>query len=239
VSVISHRQGALVSALLDDLSRCMEVSIEVIVTINIPEEWIPSPEAYPFPLKVLSNSRPLGFGANQNRAFAHANGDFFCVLNPDIRISRDPFPQLVGNFNKPNIGAVAPQIVNPRGGVEDSARRFPTLARLLKRIAGFPSQPDYEIGQGVFSPDWVAGMFVLFRREAYAAVRGFDESYFLYYEDVDLCARLRRSGWDIVVDPGAAAIHDARHESHRNPVFLFWHLRSMGRYLMKRQTGRL
>ena len=212
---------------------------EVIITINVPESWSPSPERYRFPLKILSNARPLGFGANQNRAFAHAKGAFFCVLNPDIRMSRDPFPRLVSDFTRPDIGAVAPTIVNSKGDTEDNARRFPTVARLLKRIVGPANGPDYDTGQGIFSPDWVAGMFIVFRREAFATARGFDEAYFLYYEDVDLCARLRRLGWDILVDPGATAIHDARRESHRNPVYLIWHFQSMGRYLLKRRTGRL
>lgn len=211
---------------------------EVILTVNVPEPWTARPEQYPFPLKVLLNSRQQGFGINQNRAFAHATGEFFCILNPDIRIFGDPFPKLLSNFNRPGVGAVAPQIVNSNGGVEDSARRFPTPASLVRKIIRPTGAPEYDTGHGAFSPDWVAGMFVVFRREAFAAARGFDEAYYLYYEDADLCARLRQLGWDIRVDPSVTAVHDARRESHRNPRYLIWHLRSMGRFVLKKVAGR-
>jgi GT2 family glycosyltransferase len=239
VSIVSHGQGALVSGLLEDLGRCTEVPFEVILTINVPEPWAVSHEQYPFPLKVLSNTKRQGFGANHNAAFAHAKGEYFCILNPDIRLSGNPFPQLLGNFQGPKVGAVAPLIVSPEGRIEDHARRFPTPLSLLRKLITPTGVPDYDAAQGIFSPDWVAGMFVVFRREAFAAVAGFDEAYFLYYEDVDLCARLRQLGWDIVVDPSASAVHDARRESHRNPRYLLWHLQSMGRFLLRRMARRL
>jgi N-acetylglucosaminyl-diphospho-decaprenol L-rhamnosyltransferase len=62
-------------------------------------------------------------------------------------------------------------------------------------------------------------------------LRGFDERYFLYYEDVDLCRRLRKRGYEVVLVPSASAVHDARRESHRNLRHLSWHLASIARFL--------
>lgn len=239
ISVVSHNQRDLVSSLLADLDRCARLSFEVILTVNVPEDRIPAPDRYSFPLKVLVNQHPKGFGANHNTAFSHATGAYFCILNPDIRLPANPFPRLLSGFRKKEMGAVAPLIVSPEGRTENSARRFPTFFSILRKVLVTEEKPDYDVGHGIFSPDWVGGMFVVFRREAFTAVAGFDEAYFLYYEDVDVCARLRRLGWDIAVDPAVSAVHDARRESHRNFRYMKWHLQSMMRFLLRRIVRRI
>jgi GT2 family glycosyltransferase len=124
----------------------------------------------------------------------------------------------------------APRIFSPQGKIEDNARDFPTVARLLRRVAG----RDAELpppGDAPWFPDWVAGTFMLFRAETYTAIGGFDPGYYLYYEDVDLCLRLRRQGWKSALIPNAHALHDARRASHRNLRHFGWHFASMSRYL--------
>jgi N-acetylglucosaminyl-diphospho-decaprenol L-rhamnosyltransferase len=74
-------------------------------------------------------------------------------------------------------------------------------------------------------------MFMLFRRDAFERVRGFDERYFLYYEDVDICRRLGAAAFRVVATPRAQAIHEAQRASRRNPRYMYWHARSMLRYL--------
>jgi GT2 family glycosyltransferase len=128
-------------------------------------------------------------------------------------------------------------IVNPSGKIEDSARRFPTPVGILRKLLPGSRNLDYEIhGTPVF-PDWVGGMFMVFRSEIFHRVGGFDEGYFLYYEDVDLCWRLHGSGYRVVFVPSVRAIHDARRESHRQIRYLFWHARSMLRFFRKRCFG--
>ena len=83
-------------------------------------------------------------------------------------------------------------------------------------------------------PDWVAGMFMVLRSETFRAAGGFDEGYFLYYEDVDLCWRLQRSGLRAALLPTVRAIHDARRSSHRKLRYLLWHGKSMLRFFAKR-----
>jgi GT2 family glycosyltransferase len=85
-----------------------------------------------------------------------------------------------------------------------------------------------------FSPDWIAGMFMLFRSELFREVGGFDERYFLYYEDVDLCFRLRQHGYEVILVPDARAVHFAQRQSHRNLRYLLWHVRSLVRFLLLR-----
>jgi len=232
VSVVSHGQGALVAALLGDLAACATRPREVILTLNI-EEALPFGEGdFGFPLVMVRNPRRKGFGENHNAAFRRSRGGMFCVLNPDVRLAEDPFPALASRLQDPRVGVVAPLIVNPRGEVEDSARRFPTPLSILGKALGAKPGADYEMGAEPVFPDWVAGMFLLFRREVFESLGGFDERYFLYYEDVDLCARMRAAGLRVVLEPACRAIHAARRESHRNWRYRAWHLRSMLRFFL-------
>jgi N-acetylglucosaminyl-diphospho-decaprenol L-rhamnosyltransferase len=178
----------------------------------------------------IDNPHPKGFGANHNAAFRLAKGQMFCVLNPDIRLKIDPFPALIEALVSPQVGVAAPRILDTAGGTEDSARRFPTPSYILQKILGLTPKLDYRLDDSSLSPDWVAGMFMLFRQEVYAELNGFDERYFLYYEDVDLCRRLRKRGYEVRLLPTVSAVHDARRDSRRSLRHLRWHAQSMLRY---------
>ena len=93
-------------------------------------------------------------------------------------------------------------------------------------------------GQASFHPEWVAGMFMLFRSQDFARLGGFDEAFFLYYEDVDICVRAWKQGMKIVACPQVSVVHDARRDSHRSARHIRWHLASMVRYFFK-HWGRL
>jgi len=242
VSIVSHGHGELVAQLLDDLRAHKPTGIEVILTLNI-EEVLPfDPDSFPFSVKTIRNASPRGFAFNHNAAFKLARGGTFCILNPDIRLNTDPFSALVEELRNPRVGTVAPLILDPHGAIEDSARPFPTPSSLICKALGVEPRRYYEIGDESFSPDWVGGMFMLLRRDAFAAVGGFDARYRLYYEDVDLCARLRLDGYDVRLVPKARAVHSARRQSRRDIRYFFWHLRSMARYLLSgtwRRAGKL
>jgi len=234
MSVVSHGQIELVQYLLNDLRQyCSATPFEVILTINIEETISFDTNAFGYSVHVIRNATPKGFGANHNAAFRLAKGSSFCVINPDIRITVNPFPCLLGCLTE-NIGVVAPLVVNPQGGVEDSARRFPTPWSILGKAIGRARKPDYSIGEVPFHPDWVGGMFMLFRNEVFGAVGGFDERYFLYYEDVDLCARLTLQNLAVDLCPQVKVIHEARRSSHRSLKYAMWHLRSMGRFFLSK-----
>jgi N-acetylglucosaminyl-diphospho-decaprenol L-rhamnosyltransferase len=233
LSIVSHRQAALVRELLEDIAARVTLPLSVTVTVNVPEPPAFDAGRFPFPIDVVHNALPKGFGANHNAAFRRCRAPFFCILNPDVRLPEDPFPALLAGLRRaPRIGLIAPLIRNPGGGVEVTSRRFPTPAFILRKaLLGQPRTPDYRIDRGgAISPDWVGGMFMLLRSEVFAGIGGFDEGYFMYYEDVDLCARLRRAGFEVVLDPAADAVHAARRDSHRRPRYLLWHLRSMLRF---------
>ncbi|MEO8038668.1 MAG: glycosyltransferase, partial [Betaproteobacteria bacterium] len=165
LSIVSHGHGSLVSRLLDDLRECIGTRVELILTRNIPEPLPASFADLPFPTRLIDNSARRGFGANHNAAFNIARGEYFCVLNPDIRIAADPFVVLIDELDDPRVGVVAPRVINLAGKIEDSARRFPTLLSLLWKLFRNPVDVEYSSGETTLSPDWVAGMFMLFRRD--------------------------------------------------------------------------
>jgi N-acetylglucosaminyl-diphospho-decaprenol L-rhamnosyltransferase len=234
ISIVSHGHGALVEDLLRDLGEHVHVPFRIFLTLNVPEPEPSAPDVLHALLHVIRNSAPRGFGANHNAAFRLAGAGYFCVLNPDVRLQSDPFPALLAELAEARVGVAAPAIFDAGGRPEANARRFPTpLSILRKALWGAPAA-DYEFGAQGLAVDWVSGVFMLFSSQTYAEVGGFDARYFMYYEDVDLCARLRRAGYAVRLVPSARAVHAARHDSHRRLRYLGWHLASMGRFFLTR-----
>jgi N-acetylglucosaminyl-diphospho-decaprenol L-rhamnosyltransferase len=235
ISVVSHGQAELAGLLLADLSLHARTPIEVLLTLNVPEAPPFDPARFAFPVRVLRNERPRGFGANHNAAFQERKSKHFCVMNPDIRLEADPFPALIARLADPRTGIAAPLIRNPAGAIEDSARHFPTPWTILKKALRNSPEIEYSAkGKEPVRVDWVAGMFMLVSSALYEEVGGFDERYFLYYEDVDLCARLALRGRRVVLCPEVTVIHDARRQSRRSLRYLRWHLSSMLRFFLSR-----
>ena len=231
--MVSHGQNALANGLLRDLRQQPAGRLAVVVTLNIADPTPLDTTGAAFPVEVIVNQRAKGFGANHNAAFERCRAPYFCVANPDIRLTADPFAALLRALEEPAAAVAGPLVRKPSGEVEDSARRFPTLGSLLGKLAGMRGGPEYPWDRGPIAVDWVAGMFMLFRSEAFRAVRGFDEGYFLYYEDVDICRRLHKAGRRALYQPGAEVIHDARRASRRDLAYLRRHLQSMLRFLTR------
>lgn len=231
LSIVSHGQSALVALLLSDLAQLSQSNIEVIVTINIPENMFVYQQS-PIPIKVIRNEKPKGFGENHNAAFKQASSEWFVVVNPDIRIQSLDIQRLLRPFLSEKVAAVAPVVLSRDGVIEDSARKFPTFFTLLRRLLSKSRKIDYKVDSCFVSVDWVAGMFVVFRAVAYERIGGFDDGrFFMYFEDVDLCHRLRHGGWDIVLNGDVSVVHLAQRASKNNLKHMRWHLISAFRYL--------
>lgn len=237
ISIVSHNQGSLISDLISDLEKLnfdRVTKIRVYITLNLPED-----ESFcssgTLDIKVIRNLGPKGFGANHNQAFACSNEDYFVVLNPDIRINNN-FVDMVFECYDSSWGVIAPRILSPEGGLEDSARKYPSLFRILNRVLLNNRTPDYMFDEPVtncIAVDWVAGMFLVFDSNIFREVNGFDERFFMYLEDADICQRINKLGYKVLVNTEFSAIHDARRSTFKNLRHLKWHLRSMFRFLFK------
>lgn len=235
VSLVSHGHGAMVWSLVAQLLVLPDVA-RIILTLNIPEEV---PETLDPRVLLIRNAQPKGFGANHNAAFQYSDTEVFCVLNPDIELIGNPFPRLLQTLMQDRVGVCAPLIIAANGRVEDSARRFMTPWRMILRKLGLMSGAyKLKLGFDIVFPEWVAGMFMLFNSAAYVKVGGFDESYFMYCEDADICTRLWQSRERILIDPSISVVHQAQRASRTNWRHLRWHVASMARYFV-RYWGRL
>jgi N-acetylglucosaminyl-diphospho-decaprenol L-rhamnosyltransferase len=243
VSVVSHLQRELLEQLLTDFARIRSVhNIHLLITLNAPEQrptlpadsWLESPGRIQWQI----NHQPIGFGANHNQAFRMLStlganqGDKFCVLNPDIRFNGDPFSQLAQYLNEsPNYGPVAPEIFVDTLQLDDAARYRPTFWRLTKKLlfgdrGRFPPHPSKP-----YHPDWMAGMFLMLNWSCYEKLGGFDENYFMYYEDADLGARAIHLGYVPTVFPNIKVVHNAQRASHRDLKRAWIHVKSLVRFL--------
>lgn len=158
------------------------------------------------PLSYVSNPANPGFGAGHNHAFAQAGraADVFLVANPDLEFAAD---SLVAGLRflgaHPRSGLLAPALVKDDGGLAPACFRYPDLLTLALRMVGGGLAArrsrryecrDWDAMQPVFDPPVVSGCCMLFRRDCFAAIGGFDPGYFLYFEDFDLSWRAGRQG---------------------------------------------
>jgi GT2 family glycosyltransferase len=221
LSVISHGHTEEIETLLDDIARCKIRNLaQIVITLNLSEERPRVPRGIDVPIHWCGNPYPKGFGANHNAAFRYCNTEFFAVVNPDIRFDSDPFSPLLEHAGK-DFGLVAPRVLDKERRIADAARGLITPWEIVSRRLRPRAPLRY--------PAWMAGMFLVFRAEAYRGVSGFDERFHLYCEDFDICARVRLLGWPISLCDHARVIHDARRASHDTPQHLFWHVCSLMR----------
>lgn len=232
ISIVSHGHGKLISHLLGDLARVNTANMHLILTLNCPEDEAFLAGLVGLDYQIIRNTAPKGFGANHNAAFSRSNGDVFVVMNPDVRWP-DGFEmnKFVDRFAASGAGVCGPLVKSGTGSIEDSARYFPSLSRLMVRHLRGIRTPDYCATGSSIEVEWVAGIMLALRREAFVKVGGFDERYFMYLEDTDLCRRIGRAGWTVIYDTRDAIIHDAQRASHRQWAHVSWHVRSMLRFL--------
>lgn len=230
-SIVSHGQGQLVNQLLYDISNLQDIPQEIILTLNIPEDEGFLKRYSHLNITIVRNSESKGFGCNHNYAFQISTADYFAIINPDIRIppSFQIMPMLNYLCNR-QVAAIAPTVYSVSGELEDSARVFPTIFKIASRVIGFNKGPDYITCSNPIEVDWVAGMFVVFTSNKFLEVSGFDEKYFMYCEDIDICQRFKNLNYKIVLDCRASVIHDAQRTSRRKLKYFFWHIKSLFRY---------
>lgn len=230
VSIVSHGQLELVRPLLEQLDRFSRaLTAKVVLTLNIPEPDLLAGASWGFEIERIENAVPLGFGANHNQAFDRCATPWFLVLNPDIRFDRDVLAPLIAQAT-PDSGLLTPRILEPGKSEPEQHRAIITPLEILRR-----KRPDYV---RPLVPDWIPGLFMLFRSEAYRQVGGFDERFFMYGEDFDICARTRLAGWKLQVAEDLTALHDARRASRTSLRHLYWHVTSLLKVWLSRPFWR-
>ena len=233
LSIVSHGQFKLVKNLLSDLDQYSDHICEIILTLNIPEEV--RTDSYKNRIIVLRNQYPIGFGRNHNNAFKKISGDFFFILNPDIRIHSFDFAKFINILKKENIGVLSPLVLGINGEIEDHVREFPSFKNLTKRlfVKKIIKNNLIKNESNIIHNKWIAGMFMAFKSHEYEKLKGFDESFFMYLEDVDICKRILNQKLSINIDYSNNVVHSAQRDSHKNFKLFFIHFASYCKYFMK------
>ena len=190
----------------------------------------------------ILNRRNAGFAAACNAGSKIATGRFLLFLNPDVVVE----PEAVGNLVTVlsavrKVGVVGARMVSPDGGFQPSCRRLPTIYNLrfsrgsiLSRLFGRASV--YTLGDFAETTEVpaIAGSMMMIRRGLFTMVGGFDERFFMYMEDTDLCARLRSAGCHNLYVPSARAMHDWGRGSNEGRLKRNWyHHCSVWKYFLK------
>jgi N-acetylglucosaminyl-diphospho-decaprenol L-rhamnosyltransferase len=195
--------------------------------------------------------RNLGYGAAVNRGAAATRAPLLLVCNPDLEVPPEAVGALVAALDAdPRRALVGPLIRTPEGDRYPSARRFPSMVDAAGHALLGLFAPDNRFTRAyqrselddaaveVRAADWVSGACFLVRRDAFEAVGGFDESYFMYAEDVDLCWRLGRAGWSVAYAPTAEVTHLQGRSTDRHPYrMILEHHRSLLRFASRSSTG--
>ena len=228
--LVNYNAGSeLANALESIKADCSQTSWESVVVDNASTDGSADVVAT-FPKSTLiRNAANVGFGRGINQAVAVSRAPLLLFINPDCRLVPGAIAALRFVLEaEPSCAIVGPRILDPDGSVQGSARGDPDMLTGLFGRTGalrvlLPFLPvarrnvvveeAVRAGDGSVVVDWVSGACMLVRRDAFLAAGGFDERFFLYWEDADLCRRLRNLGFDIRYVPGATAVHQVGRSS--------------------------
>jgi GT2 family glycosyltransferase len=175
-------------------------------------------------VKLLQNNTNLGFSRANNLAVNSANGEYLCILNPDTIVAEDCFEKLL-NFaaKKTNLGIVGCRLIDGNGTyLPESKRNIPTTRMVIKKMFGLPN--DYHADQlGMYTTAKVSilvGAFMFLKRQAFHAIGGFDEDYFMYGEDIDFSYKALKLGLDNYYFGETTVVHFKGESTIKNKTYL-------------------
>lgn len=252
VVTVTHNTGDVLETFLASMEDAADVPLDVVVVDNASDDLSREREicaAHGARLIALEDNRGYGGGVAAGVAASENSSDLIVVANPDVVFEPGSLSRLFSEIHDDeHVGAAGPRVLNSDGSVYPSARNLPSIRTgvghaVFGRI--WRNNPwtrrykgsDYE--ERTSRPaGWLSGSCFVVRRSAYDQVGGFDTSYFMYFEDVDLGARLGRAGWVNLYVPAASVIHSGAHSTSRSSRFMERaHHDSAYRYISRKYSG--
>jgi GT2 family glycosyltransferase len=232
--VVTWNSGRRLAGLLDSLAA-QGVELELVQVDNASsDDSVAVGRRWQGPLRQIENTQNLGYAAALKQAFDAASGEALLVINADVRLEQGALRTLLDCLSAgERIGAVGPKLLDDDGVVQPtSARRLPTGFSTvvhslgLRRLVEGTRLDPYTYPAGTYDTERdvpaISGAAMLIRRSALAAVGGVDARWFMYYEDLDICARLTAGGWRIRYCPRAVGRHEGAASSPRTPELETW-----------------
>lgn len=245
ISIVFH-PGDELTDFTRSLATATSAHVELVLVDNGTDGAVADRVAAEAGGRVLRTGQNLGYGGGANAGARGADQDWIVVANPDVVWEPGSLDTLLAAARRhPTAGALGPALLNEDGTVYPSARELPSLPQgvghaLLGRVwPGNPWTRAYQRRQESAGTErvagWLSGACLLLRREAFEAVGGFDEDYFMFFEDVDLGERLALAGWANVYVPTARVVHVGGVSWKAKPArMISAHHASAERYLHRR-----
>lgn len=209
--IVSFNSEQFIEACINSCLKYLPSDSEIIVldnssvdkTVSILKKFLPK-------IKLIVENKNLGFGAGNNLVVKEAEGEFLLLLNPDTKLV-EPIDELVKFYRQTDaIGVAGPKLIMPNGEIQPSVRSLPSAWRAFKeyilRINNSYSQYVPE-GENPTEVECIYGAAILIKKDLYERLGGFDEKYFLYYEDIDLCRRVKNLGKKVYYYPKVKVKH--------------------------------
>lgn len=208
IIIVNFNTKSLTKNCLDSIFfNCLESDFEIIAVDNNSQDGSIEMLKKDFgdKIKLIANSKNIGFGSANNQAAKIAQGEYLFFLNSDTVVKSDilsPIKQFLSN-NK-EVGIISPKLLLEDGSEQERAYgEFPNLFNVVAEK--FKNQKIEEIKP--FEVDWVSGAALIIRKDIFCEINGFDEKFFMYFEDIDLCKRVKDLGFKAVVYPAAPIAH--------------------------------
>ncbi|CAM1374152.1 Glycosyl transferase family 2 [Tenacibaculum litopenaei] len=194
----------------------------------------------------IANSENVGFGKahNQVKELIAETSEYHLILNPDVAFEATVIPNLIERFSEDKeLAMIAPKVLFPDGRHQYSCRKYPSFFELLiRRLGPLKSLFRKQIEKGEyrdlnlsksFYPEYITGCFQLYKTVDFMAIEGFDERYFLYMEDVDICKKIDELGKKKRYEPSEIVVHNLKQGSSKSPLLFIYHLSSAVKYFKK------
>lgn len=248
VITICYGSERVLPTLLESVTSAAETRPQILVVDNLPGGEVEAIAREAGARYVAQPDNPgYGGGANAAARLIDDTVEWLLIVNPDVVLGEGAIDELVRvGGSDPRIGSVGPAILSPGGELYPSARRIPSLRTGIGHAlfgATWPGNPwsrQYRQDDQPTAREagWLSGACLLVRRAAFEDIGGFDEGYFMYFEDVDLGMRLGRHGWRNRYEPTARVVHAGAHStaSRRDAMIRAHHL-SANRFLAKKYPG--
>jgi hypothetical protein len=241
IIIVNHNSTNCTIKAIDSLKKKTNGYIPKIIVVDNASTDNPEIVSSKFSdVELLINKENLGFSKAINQALRRTTNDYAIMLNPDTVIVNGFVSEMIAYLEEyQDIGIIGPRILDSDGSIQGSARRFPTFwtsmfGRKSPLTKMFPNNPFTRKefvcfnnnAKEVIDADWVSGACMIIRRKAFEAVGGFDERFFLYWEDTDICKRIKDAGWRIVYFSKAKVIHLIGRSSSTKPIKSIYHFHS-------------
>lgn len=246
ISVVSHGHGDLING-LGVLNSLSYTEIKVVIKSNLAGDEF-SNLGKNENVVWLNNSYGLGFGENNNHVFNYCkkklgmvDDDFFIVLNPDVIIEHDAIFRLVSEMSSSRVSLASINLFKDDNFFihDPSIRKFPTFIDFVSSFIGLGNKSIIE-KKTITVPiecDWASGAFLAFKVGHYDSLCGFDTSYFMYCEDIDICYRSKINGSPLKFYPEIKAIHLAKHDNRKFlSKHFFWHVSGALKFLYRKNV---